>query len=70
MFAEDQTALGDGTRRKLPTEEVNALRSRGHEVVYSGAKTAVTQLIVVDADTGAIHAVSDARKGGRPASED
>jgi len=42
--------------------------ARGHEVEYHGTgKTAVTQLIVVDPDTGRVHAVSDARKGGHPA---
>lgn len=69
MFAEDQRCLGDGPPRRLPEREVEALRRRGHEVEYSDAKTAVTQLIVVDPDDGRVHAVSDARKGGRPAAQ-
>lgn len=67
MFAEDQRCLGDGPLRKLPEEEVAALRARGHAVEYSATRTATTQLILVDPDTGTVHAVSDARKGGRPA---
>ena len=69
VFAENQIALGDGTLRRLPSEEVAALRTRGHEVEYSADKTAVVQLIVVDPNTNTVHAVSDTRKGGRPAAE-
>lgn len=70
VFAENQRCLGDGPLRRLPEEEVAALRARGHEVEYTASKTATTQLIVVDPDTGTVHAVSDARKGGRPAAAD
>ena len=45
--------------------DVEALRSRGHEVEYTDSKTATTQLVVIDMDTGEVHAVSDARKGGK-----
>ena len=66
-FAENQKCLGDGPERKLSDADVEALRSRGHEVEYTDSKTATTQLVVVDIDTGEVHAVSDARKGGKPA---
>jgi|AntAceMinimDraft_11_1070367.scaffolds.fasta_scaffold146617_1 gamma-glutamyltranspeptidase len=33
VFAEEQRCLGDGPLRKLPEEEVAALRARGHKVV-------------------------------------
>ena len=68
-FAENQKCLGDGPERKLSDADVEALRSRGHEVEYTDSKTATTQLVVVDIDTGEVHAVSDARKGGKPAAQ-
>ena len=37
---------------------------------YTASLTATTQLIVVDEETGRVHAVSDARKGVRPATEE
>lgn len=68
-FAENQRCLGTGPERKLSEADVEALRSRGHEVEYTDSKTATTQLVVVDIDTGEVHAVSDARKGGKPAAQ-
>ena len=68
VYAEEQRCLLDGPLRRVPEEQVAGLRARGHQVEYHGTgKTAVTQLIVVDPDTGRVHAVSDARKGGYPA---
>jgi gamma-glutamyltranspeptidase len=50
-------------------EEVfGALRSRGHRnVTHCSTGMGVSQFIVVDRDTGVLHAVSDPRKNGRPA---
>ena len=91
-FAEDQHCLGDtadpAAARKVSSDDVAALRARGHEVERSGTRTAVTQLIVVEyagnetssssssssssrggGSGRTVHAVSDARKGGRPAAQ-
>jgi len=64
------TSGGDSRERKFAEADAEALRRRGHEVRYTSALTATTQLIVVDEETGRVHAVSDARKGGRPATEE
>ena len=71
VFAEilDGT-VGDGAPRRVDAATAAALRDRGHVVEFSNEKTAVAQLIVVDGDTDAVHAVSDARKGGAPAAQD
>jgi gamma-glutamyltranspeptidase len=71
VFAENTSAtVGDGAPRRVDDATAAALRKRGHVVEFSGEKTAVAQLIVVDRDTDAVHAVSDARKGGAPAAQD
>ena len=71
VFAESLDAtVGDGKPRRTDAATAAALRARGHVVEFSGDKTAVAQLIVVDRDTDAVHAVSDARKGGAPAAQD
>ena len=69
LFAEDQVAIGDGTPRKFDFEIVEALRQKGHAVEFSSQTTATAQLIAVDTATGVVHAVSDARKGGKPAAQ-
>lgn len=46
--------------------EVAALAARNHTVVPT-ATSAVVQLVAVDPDSGLLTAVSDLRKGGRPA---
>jgi gamma-glutamyltranspeptidase/glutathione hydrolase/leukotriene-C4 hydrolase len=71
VFAENTSAtVGDGAPRRVDDATAAALRKRGHVVEFSDTKTAVAQLIVVDRDTDAVHAVSDARKGGAPAAQD
>jgi gamma-glutamyltranspeptidase len=47
-------------------ETILALRRRG-DVVNTTDNGAVVQMIHVDPDTGLLHAVSDLRKGGKPA---
>ena len=71
VFAEDQLCLGDGPERKVTAKEVATLRMRGHQVEYTDSRTATTQLVVVNRDNGTtvVHAVSDARKGGKPAAQ-
>ena len=71
VFAESlDGTVGDGAPRRVDAATAAALRKRGHVVEFSSEKTAVAQLIVVDGDTDAVHAVSDARKGGAPAAQD
>ena len=70
VFAEAQRILGTGEWRNVSDATAEALRSRGHEVTFSDVATATTQLVTVDLETGRVHAVSDARKGGRPAAQD
>ena len=70
VFAEAQRILGTDEWRNVSDATAEALRSRGHEVSFSDAVTATTQLITVDLEMGRVHAVSDARKGGRPAAQD
>lgn len=70
VFAEAQRILGTGEWRNVSDATAEALRRRGHEVTFSDVATATTQLVTVDLETGRVHAVSDARKGGRPAAQD
>ena len=71
VFAESlDGTVGDGAPRRVDAATAAALRKRGHVVEFSSENTAVAQLIVVDGDTDAVHAVSDARKGGAPAAQD
>jgi gamma-glutamyltranspeptidase / glutathione hydrolase / leukotriene-C4 hydrolase len=50
----------------MPDGVLAALRRRNHSV--SGTtSTGVVQMVAVDLETGALHAVSDQRKGGEPA---
>ena len=53
-FTENQKCLRDGPERKLSDADVEALRSRGHEVECTDSKTATTQLVVVGIDTGEV----------------
>lgn len=56
----------DGSRVAVPMETILALRQRNH-TVNTTDNGAVVQMIHVHPDTGMLHAVSDLRKGGRPA---
>ena len=56
----------DGSRVAIPMETILALRQRNH-TVNTTDNGAVVQMIHVHPDTGMLHAVSDIRKGGRPA---
>jgi gamma-glutamyltranspeptidase/glutathione hydrolase/leukotriene-C4 hydrolase len=62
----EATVDANGVRIAVPFARADALRGRGH-VVNATDAGAVVQMIWVDPDTGALHAVSDTRKGGAPA---
>ena len=65
VHAEEWQAL-DGSWEVLPLQVVEGLRARGHAVRRDNAH-ATTQLVLQEPDSGALHAVSDRRKSGRPA---
>lgn len=60
------TVAPDGSRVAVDTSTILALQKRQH-MVNNTENGAVVQLIVLNPDTGMLHAVSDTRKGGRPA---
>ena len=62
----ETTVAPDGTRIAVPMETILALRRRG-DTVNTTDNGAVVQMIYADPDTGLLHAVSDLRKGGKPA---
>ena len=62
----ETTVAPDGSRIAVPMETILALRRRG-DTVNTTDNGAVVQMIHVDPDTGLLHAVSDLRKGGKPA---
>jgi gamma-glutamyltranspeptidase len=64
LYVEDWNATGVAFKYDADTAEL--LATRGHNV-SSTAWGAVTQAILVDADTGELHGVSDPRKDGAPA---
>ena len=67
VYAEDHTLVSsDALAIRVPAEVRAALRARGHNVT-SEKVIGITQFISIDPETGAIAAVSDPRKDGRPA---
>ena len=64
-MVEDRT-LADGTVISVAQKVRQGLEQRGHEVVPTES-VGVCQLIAVEGSSGRLHAVSDRRKGGRPA---
>ena len=66
VMAEDTAAPDSNLCVQVPTQVAAALRLRRHQVNRTTVG-AVVQAVVVDFDTGTLAAVSDVRKGGKPA---
>ena len=66
VSAEDFTML-DGGRVHVPDSVWGALTRRGHQLKPRGSEVGVVQLVLVDAESGLLTAVSDRRKDGAPA---
>jgi gamma-glutamyltranspeptidase len=64
-YAENYTGPS-GQCIAVPPPVIAALTSRGDAVSGTASASGVVQLIAVDPDTGALHAVSDQRKEGTP----
>jgi gamma-glutamyltranspeptidase len=62
----DAADLEQGTSIKTPERTRDALKKRGHSIAPV-PNTGCVQAVAVDMETGLLSAVSDPRKGGRPA---
>jgi gamma-glutamyltranspeptidase len=63
----EKAFLDQGSLIEVPQRTKDALLKRGHESLLEIDYTGCVQAVAVDLDTNTLSAVSDIRKGGRPA---